>query len=236
MWLFIILIIGILIIFLESAQETIVVWLESRNIIKTSSTEWFSNDTLQLQRMAHEELGLGEWECCRGKAVPVTQKGQLLGVFNTTDPEHPTLVNPSAVSEKPENPPDADQCDDQQVPGDGSETEVNGNSSSAPQGNIQSSASHNNTGDSTIEHQDNNHSDVSHSTNSNFPLEPQDSAQPQSTLAGPVEGQAVTQSHPSEQHPTVQSEARISSTNASVTELDISAVRWSANSNAVSEV
>lgn len=63
--------------------------------MKVSSLEWFSNETLQLQRMAHEELGLGGvWSGCTGPgAIPVTDKGELLGVLDVLDPGHPRLVN-----------------------------------------------------------------------------------------------------------------------------------------------
>lgn len=99
MWLSVVLILGVLIISIEQSLETIIPWLERHNIIKTSSTEWFGNDTLQLQRMAHEELGLGDWEGCRGKAIPVTKTGQLLGTFSIADSEHPKLVDPESVAE-----------------------------------------------------------------------------------------------------------------------------------------
>ena len=46
--------------------------------------------------MAHEELGIGIWEDCAGfQAVPVTEKGQLLGVLDIKDPKHPRLKVPS---------------------------------------------------------------------------------------------------------------------------------------------
>lgn len=71
------------------------IWLERRGAVKTSSPEWFSNDTFQLQRMVHEGLDLGEWEGCTGsRAVPFTKKGQMLAILDTTDPKHPRLMNP----------------------------------------------------------------------------------------------------------------------------------------------
>ena len=101
MWLIIILFLGVIITLLESALESIIVWLEKRGMIKTSSTEWFGNGTLQLQRMAHEELGLGDWSGCTGPSViPVTEKGQLLGVYNLRDANHPKLVTHLAPSDE----------------------------------------------------------------------------------------------------------------------------------------
>jgi len=60
-----------------------------------SRLEWSTNETLQLQRMAHEGTGTGDW--FRGtKPVPVTQPGSLLAVLDIADPAHPRLQ--SAVS------------------------------------------------------------------------------------------------------------------------------------------
>lgn len=104
MWLIIILVIGLLIILLESTLESIVFFLEKRGSLKTSTVEWFSNDVLQLQRMVHEELGLGDWSGCTGPgAVPVTKKGQLLGILNNDDSEHPRLQSPALTYETAEN-------------------------------------------------------------------------------------------------------------------------------------
>lgn len=56
--------------------------------------EWSANETLQLQRLAHEELGVGPWEACDG-AVPVTaRKGERLAVLDLEDWTHPRLKAP----------------------------------------------------------------------------------------------------------------------------------------------
>lgn len=56
--------------------------------------EWSANETLQLQRLAHEELGVGPWEAC-DSAVPVTaRKGERLGVLEMEDWTHPRLKAP----------------------------------------------------------------------------------------------------------------------------------------------
>ncbi|KAF2623613.1 hypothetical protein BU25DRAFT_308937, partial [Macroventuria anomochaeta] len=49
--------------------------------------------TLQLQRIAHENLGLGTWKRT-DEQIPVTNKGDILGVFDTTDRKHARLVKP----------------------------------------------------------------------------------------------------------------------------------------------
>ncbi|KAH7363722.1 hypothetical protein BKA66DRAFT_514601 [Pyrenochaeta sp. MPI-SDFR-AT-0127] len=68
------------------------------------SLEWISNDTLQLQRLAHEAVGAGDWEgACND--YPRTRKGDLLAVLDITNKKHPILKAPSAVdmlSEKEE--------------------------------------------------------------------------------------------------------------------------------------
>lgn len=136
-WLIVIFSLGLLIVILESKLEAIVVWLESRGIIKTPTAEWFSNDTLQLQRMAHEELGLGDWDGCTGPGViPITKKGQLLGTLDN-DPKHPRLVNPATLP----NGPNAGKVTDSTIeaaPTEGSETEANGSAdfSQASHGDI----------------------------------------------------------------------------------------------------
>ncbi|KAL9109721.1 MAG: hypothetical protein Q9227_005590 [Pyrenula ochraceoflavens] len=99
-WLTIVLLIGLVIILIEFSLESVVVFCERRGIIKVRSMEWFSNETLQLQRLAHEELGLGGlWKGCTGPcAIPFTEKGELLGVLDVSDREHPRLVKMSKQS------------------------------------------------------------------------------------------------------------------------------------------
>lgn len=58
--------------------------------------EWKSNATLQLQRLAHEELGLGTWSRAVDD-IPVTNRGDTLGVWDGSDREHPRLKRPSTA-------------------------------------------------------------------------------------------------------------------------------------------
>lgn len=55
--------------------------------------EWPTNSSLQLQRMAHENLKLGPWRCTN-KTVPVTREGKALGMLDISDPRHARLVRP----------------------------------------------------------------------------------------------------------------------------------------------
>ena len=56
--------------------------------------EWQAGSTLQLQRIAHENLGLGTWKRT-DEAVPVTNLDETLGVFDISNRKHARLVKPS---------------------------------------------------------------------------------------------------------------------------------------------
>lgn len=207
MWLFLVLILGTLFILLELSLERIILWLERRNTIKSRSTEWFGNDTLQLQRMAHEELGLGDWEGCHGKDIPVTKKGQLLGIFSTADPAHPRLVNPN---EKP-----ADHGSGTS----GSETANESHPNVPSQEDSHGSVGHDSTGHSSTDH-----NSVDHGHTSTSPVEHQGNDRPQSVGASPLEGWAATACELSEQHTLPQNETSANSSNVSPTQPDAIAV------------
>lgn len=210
MWLIIVLIIGTLIVLVQYSLETIVVWLERRGVIKSSSADWFSNSTLQFQRMAHEELGIGDWEGCRGPGViPVTRKGQLLGVLDVTDPEHPRLMNPAASSQKSENAASfVDGSTKEGAAANGSQTEVNENSSTyASQESSQYNASQRSAS----------HDGTSLGVASDFQTNCQNNGQADSTMAGSQDFQTVILEHSFDMHPVPEREAPASSPNASST-------------------
>ena len=58
--------------------------------------EWVTNDTLQLQRLAHEAVGAGQWQGARDD-YPRTRRGDLLAVIDISNKEHPVLRAPAAV-------------------------------------------------------------------------------------------------------------------------------------------
>ncbi|KZL79502.1 hypothetical protein CI238_05833, partial [Colletotrichum incanum] len=61
-----------------------------RKTTSYSLLEWSLNDVLQLQRLAHEELGVGDWK--RGtKLIPITVEDTPLAVLDASDPSHPRL-------------------------------------------------------------------------------------------------------------------------------------------------
>lgn len=76
--------------FLESLVALVLRW---RKLDTYAHLEWGANETLTLQRLAHEELGLGRWKEC-GKAVPVTEKGDLLAVLDLGEKGHVRLKAP----------------------------------------------------------------------------------------------------------------------------------------------
>ncbi|OJD39089.1 cytochrome p450 protein [Diplodia corticola] len=91
-----ILVIGGLIIVVSYTLEPFVAWIQRRrNLDVYARLEWSLNETLQLQRMAHEELGLGTWRRC-DKDVPVTESRERLGVLDLSDRTHPRLKAPPA--------------------------------------------------------------------------------------------------------------------------------------------
>lgn len=61
-----------------------------RGFRRYAHLEWMSNSTLQLQRLAHEELGLGTWSDGI-KEIPTTQPGEVIGCLDITDSQHPVL-------------------------------------------------------------------------------------------------------------------------------------------------
>ena len=61
--------------------------------------EWKATTTLQLQRQAHEAIAMGTWSSA-ADTIPVTEKGELLGVLNIANPKHPRLaqLTPRTIS------------------------------------------------------------------------------------------------------------------------------------------
>ena len=58
-----------------------------------ASAEWNATTTIQLQRLAHEALGLGHWSRVN-HLTPVTLPGEKLGVLDLQDAKHPLLKPP----------------------------------------------------------------------------------------------------------------------------------------------
>jgi lipoprotein-anchoring transpeptidase ErfK/SrfK len=54
--------------------------------------EWKADATLQLHRMAHEQVGSGVWSNAT-RAVPITRPGELLTSLDIQNKEHPRLAS-----------------------------------------------------------------------------------------------------------------------------------------------
>ena len=111
-----ILTVGALIVILDMGLEPTIGWWQRRRYgkhqvqdsecgsdEKLSSSmygalEWSQTSILQLQRLAHESAGYGEWSGC-DKIVPVTERGELLACLDLGDLKHPRLQTktPSSI-------------------------------------------------------------------------------------------------------------------------------------------
>ncbi|KAL9618795.1 MAG: hypothetical protein Q9160_006518 [Pyrenula sp. 1 TL-2023] len=89
-------ILGSLIILLANVIEPFSAFLQKHYKKGTyQRLEWVSNETLQLQRMVHEELGLGTWSGA-AETVPVTEPGERLGLLDVSEEKHPIMVRGSS--------------------------------------------------------------------------------------------------------------------------------------------
>ncbi|KAK5636347.1 hypothetical protein RRF57_012059 [Xylaria bambusicola] len=102
--LYIIFILGAIIICISFALEPLLACLYKRRKYKPyAHCEWISNNSLQLHRLAQEELGLTKWSRCT-EEVPTTDHDAYLASLDITDPKHPVLYsskNPG-TADKPE--------------------------------------------------------------------------------------------------------------------------------------
>lgn len=80
---------------LESILDAIahIPWLQHSKKFRYAHAEWQAGSTLQLQRLAHERMGMGSWSKT-GYAVPVTEPGDALAVLDVGNPNHVRLVRP----------------------------------------------------------------------------------------------------------------------------------------------
>ncbi|KAL9621489.1 MAG: hypothetical protein Q9160_004019 [Pyrenula sp. 1 TL-2023] len=98
-------VLGAIVILLELTIEPLFRYIQQHyraNLYK--SLEWVTNETLQLQRLAHEELGAGTW-VGTDEDLPTTEKDEPLAILDVSDDKHPRLVyRPESQSkEKPED-------------------------------------------------------------------------------------------------------------------------------------
>ncbi|KAH7046055.1 hypothetical protein B0J12DRAFT_576545 [Macrophomina phaseolina] len=84
---------GVIVVVSWFLEQIVGFWQRRRGYNAYARLEWCANDTLQLQRLANEELGLGTWMGCDAE-VPVTKKGDVLGILDLEDLDHPRLKAP----------------------------------------------------------------------------------------------------------------------------------------------
>lgn len=93
-------IVGGLIITLSYVLGPLACWIQHRHGLDVHTRfEWTMNETLQLQRLTHEELGVGSWKCCDG-SVPITEWRDRLAVIDLEDSAHPKLKPPPPLLEE----------------------------------------------------------------------------------------------------------------------------------------
>ena len=87
----IILIVGSLLISISLLLSTVMGFIRQKRQWKAyKSLQWTLDNKLQLQRLAYEEAGQGHWSGGTD-SVPVTRRGDKLGVPKTVDDKHPRL-------------------------------------------------------------------------------------------------------------------------------------------------
>ena len=87
----IILIVGSVLIFTSLVLSTVLGFIRRKRHWKEyKSLQWTLNNKLQLQRLAYEEAGQGQWTGGTD-SVPVTRSGDKLGMPKTVDGKHPRL-------------------------------------------------------------------------------------------------------------------------------------------------
>lgn len=69
-------------------------WFKHSQKMRYAYAEWQAGSTLQIQRLAHEGLGLGTWSNTTG-TIPVTRREDNLGTLDISNIAHPRLSRPS---------------------------------------------------------------------------------------------------------------------------------------------
>lgn len=68
-------------------------WFQKNPKLRYAYAEWKAGSTLQIQRLANESLGVGNWSTTAG-TVPVTAPGDALAILDISEYKHPRLVPP----------------------------------------------------------------------------------------------------------------------------------------------
>lgn len=92
--LMIILVLGLIIIIVSFSLEHLATCIQRRwGGNGHRRLEWITNSTLQLQRLVHEKLGIGEWEDC-DDTIPITRQLDELAVLDLSNGKHPLYTPP----------------------------------------------------------------------------------------------------------------------------------------------
>lgn len=65
-------------------------WFQDNQKLRYAYAEWQAGSTLQIQRLAHESLGVGTWSNATG-TVPITQGDEKLATLDISDLSHARL-------------------------------------------------------------------------------------------------------------------------------------------------
>lgn len=118
--LFFTLIMGALITVTSYILEPILNYLHKRRKYKSyAHLEWTCNTSLQLHRMAHEQLGGQKWDNCT-EHIPTTDPEVPLASLDISDPTHPILCTPEEPEGKAETVEPGPAPADSSSPGGGS--------------------------------------------------------------------------------------------------------------------
>lgn len=69
-------------------------WLQDNRRLRYAYAEWQAGSTLQIQRLAHESLGVGTWSNATA-TVPTTQANEKLAALDISDSSHARLTRSS---------------------------------------------------------------------------------------------------------------------------------------------
>ncbi|KAL0260201.1 hypothetical protein SLS55_003885 [Diplodia seriata] len=90
---------GSVIILISFVLEPVLGCVQKRHRLRDyARLEWCANETLQLQRLAHEGVGAGTWSRATD-AIPMTKHGEPLATLDLEDREHPRLRGPGKANE-----------------------------------------------------------------------------------------------------------------------------------------
>lgn len=91
--------VGLLLIALSLSLESLCRLIQRRvSKLQYPLAEWNSNSCLQLQRLAFEELGTGQWKGC-DQYVPFTEEHTDVEPLDLSEPKHPIRSRPPELSD-----------------------------------------------------------------------------------------------------------------------------------------